>query len=97
MKDVRFYLEYESKAKKRKGTRKELGDHAGNVVAIFPDDGFFSGNDYLIGAVSATFYQENSDVSSGSVSRGYLDEKCKRISEAQAREIHPKLFAYLDD
>lgn len=108
MKGLKFYLEYESKAKKRKGTRKEPGDHAGNVVAVtVKDDGpghghsfpdwRFSGDDIVADSFGAIFDQPNSDVASTSISRGYMLEKCKHISEAQAREIHPRLFAYLDD
>lgn len=36
MKGIRFYLEYEDNKKKRKATRKEPGNHLGNVVAVFP-------------------------------------------------------------
>lgn len=39
----------------------------------------------------------NSYTSSGEVSRDYLTKKCKRVKEARAREVHPKLFQLLDD
>jgi hypothetical protein len=38
----------------------------------------------------------NNPVCFGSYSDGYLREKCKDISEKQAREIHPNLFKVLD-
>ena len=42
-------------------------------------------------------FKPNSIVVSGSVSREYLIENTKRISEEKARKIHPNLFKYLKD
>ena len=36
-------------------------------------------------------------VISTGVSRRYLKDNCKRVSEARAREIHPNLFVLLKD
>ena len=104
MKGINFYLEYSNKRDKRKGTRKDPGNHRGTVVAVatkherghwtnFPD--FYLGNEKA-DAIGALFNEPNSVVCSCSVCPEYLDEKCKRISEALAREIHPQLFEYLD-
>lgn len=46
-------------------------------------------------AISATFAHADSDTSLGSVSREYLRD-CRRIPEALARKLHPRLFARLD-
>jgi hypothetical protein len=102
MKGVRFYAEYPSAKEKRNATRKELGNHSGNVVALFYDfiswynrgDGIstFSGCDALAGV----FDEPNSPVATTTVGFEYLRERCKRISEEQAREIHPELFNRLD-
>jgi hypothetical protein len=109
MKDVRFFLEYESKAEKNKGTRKSPGNHSGNVLALLCTSHGRSFRYYthwrqytnqepelVYDAVGATYFERNSPVSSTSVSHAYLTEKCKRISEALAREIHPALFEYFD-
>jgi hypothetical protein len=44
----------------------------------------------------AIFDWPNSPVAGTGVSLDYLRQKCKRISEAQARTIHPVLFEWLD-
>ena len=100
MKGIRFYLEYPSKKEKRKGTRKEPGNHLGQVVAVMYENGWWSETPgawhYMYDCISALTRVPNSVVCGSSVSWGYLDEKCKRISEKQAREIHPNLFIYLE-
>lgn len=47
-------------------------------------------------AVGALFDHADSAVATTSVSLSYLRQKCKRISEAKARIIHPRLFDFLD-
>jgi len=96
MKGYTFYLEYPSQAEKRKATRKHPGNHSGNVIATFGT--WFTGGSSgaMIECVSAVYEWPNSAVCSSSVSISYIRERCKRISEAQAREIHPRLFDYLD-
>ena len=93
MKYTRFYLEYPNKTENHKATRKNLGKHEGNVLALFFENySPFGTYDCL----SATFFYPNSPVSSGGVNREYLTDNCKRISEKQARKIHPALFERLD-
>lgn len=103
---INFYLEYPNKTEKHKGTRKSPGNHRGTVIAVmtkhergrwsnFPD-WHYNGQDHMADAMGALFDEPNSPVCSTGVSPGYLDEKCKRISEKMAREIHPQLFVRLD-
>lgn len=102
MKGIRFYLEYPNKTEKNKATVKAPGNHSGNVVAIYTDSHYVShpkGQDaqIMVEGFSAVFFHPNSDVNFGSVSRDWLWERCKRVPESLAREIHPRLFARLDD
>jgi hypothetical protein len=48
-------------------------------------------------ALAALFVRPNSPVAGTGVALGYVRQKCKRISEAQARTIHPALFERLDE
>ena len=108
MKGVRFYLEYPSKTEKNKATVKSPGSHSGTVVAVYlePDGRSWSPIGYInYGAGDAEWMYEcahalfdtpNSTVCSGAVSAGYLAEKCKRIPERLAREIHPRMIDYLE-
>ncbi len=97
MNGIKFYLEYPDRKEKNKGTRKKLGNHKHNVVAIIDDTRRISGSEVVSDAIGAIFYTDNSPVGSTAVSNSYLNEFCKRISEEQAREIHSELFKYLDD
>ena len=98
MKGIRFYLEHPSPAAKRKG------QHAGTVLAVDVDEHgcprwFFSAGeviDSMVECMGAIYAQPNSPVCSTSVGREYLTRQCKRIAEAQAREIHPALFERLE-
>ena len=47
-------------------------------------------------AIAAVFDWPNSPVAGTGVACDYLRHKCKRISEAKARIIHPALFERLD-
>lgn len=101
MKYVRFYLEYPSKTEKHKGTRKSPGDHRGTVIATFPETSMVmvppDRDAYIqVDAIGSLFDHPNSAVCGTVCTWGYLREKCKRISETQAREVHPELFRYLD-
>jgi hypothetical protein len=96
MKDIRFYQEFENKSKTRP---------TGNVVAIEvgnTGNGFTSYGAYirngqvLFEALSAIFDYADSAVAYGAVAQDYLRERCKKISEAKARAIHPALFERLD-
>ena len=93
MKNIRFYQEF-TDVRKTKPT--------GNVIAVSTDkrgypDYFNYGNGKVsVECASAIYFEPNSEVTGDSVSRDYLKENTKRISEAKARKIHPKLFEYLD-
>lgn len=98
MKGVRFYLEYKTPTEKNKGTRANPGNHMGTVVAAFVDNGLYKcgQGEHCYDAVGGLHSYENSPVVSTSASLDYLKENCLRISEEQAREIHPRLFEVLD-
>jgi len=95
MKGYKFFLEYPNAKAKRAATRAALGNHAGNVIATFGDP-YPTANGAQIEALSAVFSGDNSPVAVGAVALEYLSERCKRISEGQARAIHPELFNRLD-
>jgi hypothetical protein len=97
MKGYKFFLEYPNNKDKRNGTRKSLGNHLGTIVAVIDDTARATGNGIEQDAISAVQDIPNSGTNYGGVSWDYLAERCKRISEAQAREIHPVLFQRLDD
>lgn len=85
MKHVRFYLEHDTPAKRRKG------EHNGNVfAACIADSRGRSGWEGL----GAVYEYPNSPVAGTSCDAGYL-RQCKRISEKEARAIHPRLFERL--
>ena len=90
MKGIRFYEELDNKNRVSEKSQ-------GNVVAVLYENGFFTNNGYILECISATFLHSNSDVSSGSAHIDYIRKNCRRISEQKAREIHPRLFTYLDD
>lgn len=94
MKGFRFFLEYASAAEKRKGTVKAVGPHIGTVIALELGPEFQRGRTW--DCVASVYDRANSPVATSSVERAYLSEKCRRIPEATAREIHPQLFACLD-
>jgi hypothetical protein len=48
-------------------------------------------------AIAGLFDRPNSPVAGTGVARDHLHQKCKRISEAKARTIHPALFERLDE
>lgn len=92
-----FYIEFPDKKSKRKATRKNLVGHTGNIVAVFGEH-WLSGTskDILQECICGVFNTPNSPVCSSSVSVDYLRDVCLRISEKQARSVHPELFKYLD-
>ena len=100
---VRFYLDYVSAPRKRKG------QHAGNVIAAHVissgrswshvgtvSEGATGELLFSVECIAALYASPNSVVCSSSVSRMYLQESCKFISEERARDIHPALFEYMD-
>lgn len=84
MRYVRFYAEYSD-------SRKRIP--AENVFAAFTGNGIHNNSYEGLGAI---FEWPNSPVACTSASREFLRKKCKRISEAEARAIHPLLFSRLD-
>ena len=95
MKDFRFYLEYPSLKDKRKGTRKSLGNHLGTCVAV--SKSFYIQNGEIYNECGGGIFEKPDSVCTWTAcTDGYLRDKCKRISEKQAREIHPNLFKYLE-
>jgi hypothetical protein len=97
MKDYRFYLEYPNATEKRKSSRKNLGEHSGNCIAVYLPT---IKDQYLINhcfeCASGVFSTPNSPINWGAVGPEYLAKNCKRIPEKQAKEIHPALFDYLE-
>lgn len=97
MQGIRFYLEYNNKTEKNKSTRKNPGNHTGNVIAVMYENGYFISNQEAHqDAIGALNFTSDSPVCSTTVGDSYLTSVCKRISENQARSIHPNLFHYLD-
>ncbi len=87
MKGYRFYLTHDTPKEKREGSDN------GNCVAIDTDVLEKHGSLEGFGPV---FFSPNSPVCWSGISSEYLRTKCKRISEARARKIHPELFKRLD-
>ena len=93
MKGYRFYLEHESAKDKR------AGKHSGNCFAVLlGKDGrpLRQSDPKMVEGIGAVYEHPDSGVAGTSADRGFLREKCKRISESKAREVHPKLFIILD-
>ena len=89
MKGVRFYQEFAHKG-------MELSE--GNVIAVLVANGWNPSEDgRSYDAIVAAYERPNCPPCSGSVTSGYLRARCKRVSEAQARKIHPALFTMLDE
>ncbi len=88
MKGVRFYLEFRDKSKRQS---------SGTVVAALVLNGSYrSSGRVCYEAIAGLFDQANAPVAGTGVALDYLRQKCKRISEAQARITHPALFERLD-
>ncbi len=94
MKNFRFYLEYETTTLKNKATRKALGYHMGTVCAVLLGT---SPSSELLEGFGGIYEYGNCPVVWSAISREYIEKYCKRISEKQAREIHPDLFKRLDE
>ena len=88
MNGIRFYLEFTDKSKRQPG---------GNVVAVLTLNGaYWSSGKVCYEALAALFEQPDSPVAGSGVALDYLRQRCRRVSEAQARAIHPALFKRLD-
>ena len=91
MKGWRFYEEFETQERKHSMENVIAVD---TTAPIFLEDG--SSGCPLRKCASAWFFQPNSPVTSSSIGLSYIQHYCKRVSEAKARTIHPKLFEYLE-
>ncbi|MEJ7809384.1 MAG: hypothetical protein WKG32_03105 [Gemmatimonadaceae bacterium] len=90
MRGVRFFEEY--------SVWEECGS-AGNVIAVhLTHDPLFEAGGLCLSAVAASAESRtpNSPVTPTYFSAEYLGKRCRGITEARAREIHPRLFEYLD-
>jgi len=112
MKGYWFYLDYGDAATKRKARshgakRRHANDtpnEGGNCIAVFTQpDGhrahwspqcLYGSRRYA--CLAATFFHANSDTASDGVSSEYLRKACSRITEAEARRIHPRLMSRID-
>lgn len=102
MKGYKFYLEYDNQKDCKAATRENLGNHLGTVIAVLDDTRVISQHadktTYIqVDAIGAFQNIPNCACCFTTASADYLSKQCKRISEAQAREIHPKLFNYLEN
>ena len=104
MKGIRFYADpcgtagYDGDKPPTKLTRRDYRALAKagrriNCIAVFQGREHLC-HDFTQEALVATFAYDDSDVSVGSVSRGYLT-KCRHIDEATAAQLHPRLAARL--
>lgn len=89
MKGIRFYADYGDKRAKRRG-----GD-APNALAVYIGDAWTERGERMLGCAAAITDARNAPVCSTSASRAYIRESCKRISEAEAYRLHPKMRDYL--
>ena len=92
MKGIRFYAEYVHKDHVRE---REIAKRTG--LAVFADTGrVIQGYGYTAYdcACSVTNNPDNGYWMS-TCGDDYLADKCRRISEKQARALFPELFAYL--
>jgi hypothetical protein len=91
MQGYRFFEEY---------TDDRRAQSAGNVIAIHIDgDSFVQEGGICYGALCADDEStpvRNAPILARLFNAEYLGTHCRRISEARARVIHPKLFEYLD-
>lgn len=91
MKGIRFYEELTDK-----GHKGEQSKH--NVIAIDTVTGAWKGvhGCYYYNAAASVFPIPNSGVCQCMIPVDHLCNTTRRISESRAREIHPRLFEYLE-
>jgi hypothetical protein len=90
MKGIRFYLEFKTAKDKRRG------NHTGNVFAACIETKYMSRKEPCIEGFGSVYDRANSPCCYIEASLDYLRLNCKRISESQAREIHPMLFERME-
>ena len=88
MNGIRFYREFTDESKHKPSDTV--------VAALVLNGSYWSSGTICYEAIAAVFDWPNSPVAGTGVARDYLRQKCKRISEATARTIHPALFERLD-
>lgn len=104
MNGYRFYLEFPTTYRKKKSGKDNKG-HSGSVCAVVTEG---EGARYIIRdpqngvrvmseGFGGIYGDSNPPVSWTSFNHDYINKKCKRISEAKARQIHPALFERLDE
>ena len=88
MSGICFYQEFRDRSKRRS---------AGTIIAVLVyNSPYLSSGKLCYEAIAGVFDRPNSPVAGTGVACDYLRQKCKRISEAKARIIHPALFERLD-
>jgi hypothetical protein len=88
MSGISFYQEFSDISKRRS---------AGTIIgALVCNSLYLSSGKICYEAIAGLFDMPNSPVTGTGVARDYLRRKCKPISEAKARTIHPALFERLD-
>ena len=91
MRGYRFFEEY----------HEDTEVSAGNVIALnvgLGESAFIQPGAICFEAVCAdgNARSPNSPVKPTYVNVEYLGKRCRRITEARARDIHPRLFEFLD-
>lgn len=90
MKGYKFFKEYRDDA---------MQASSGNVIAVDLDGGTFvqdGGVCYRAVVPAPDQTIPNSPVTMILFNAEYLGARCRHVSEAEAREIHPRLFEYLE-
>ena len=90
MRGYRFFEEFMNEQREQS---------AGNVIAVPLGDGPFVGEGtVLLHAVGAAdpAKKKNASVAPSIFEAEYLGTRCRHVTEAHARNVHPRLFEYLD-
>ena len=92
MKDVTFYVEYDTPK------HKQQNKNNGNCLAVYRNERCYSNGDLYFTSAGAiqNCVPNCCHITFTGVSSRYLSENCKRVSEGVAREIHPALFKVLE-
>jgi hypothetical protein len=88
VKDVQFYEQFND---------DEKTESAGKVIAVLVNRWKHgsAGQGRIFKAVLGLAKVPNAPAVQSTVAERYLDAKCRRISEARARQIHPNVFRIL--
>lgn len=91
MQGYRFYREAASPADKRAGRT------IGTVFAVFvPEQVTYGPAGACVAGIGGVYDRPDSPVCGTDAAVAYLRTHCTRISEAEARALHPALFTVLD-